>query len=501
MGLEPTLFRIGVAKMRTHLGLIVVTFVAAMGFTALAATPPAGAIAPLPDHLEDHLHAFVATVNAGDAAAVRRFRDAAMSEGFAQNVPLSGLADYFQGQRRVTGGLDFVGARLDPSNPGIVRLAVRDRIYGGVHGVRLPFEPDGDHRLSMVETAGTPAWAISSERTLSPGQVAGNVRAAIDRGCKAGVFSGAVLVARNEKVLLEQACGEASRRYHVENTVETRFNLASMNKMFTAVAVMQLIERGKVSLDDPLSKYADETWLPPSISDRITINQLLTHTSGLGSFEEALRKAPRDAYREVDDYKLLVRGEKPSFEPGTAYQYSDTGMLLLGVVIEKASAENYFSYVRRHIYEPSGMTVTDSYSLDEPVEKLAMGYVPVRDEPNGWRENTLSNLMRGCPAGGGYSTVGDLFRFARALETGKLVSAASLKILWANHRPNDYGAGFEVEDSAAGKLVGHSGFDLGVSTQLRIYLDKGYVVAVLSNIERGAPTLAETISNEIARTR
>jgi len=133
MGLEPTLFRIGVAKMRTHLGLIVVTFVAAMGFTALAATPPAGAIAPLPDHLEDHLHAFVATVNAGDAAAVRRFRDAAMSEGFAQNVPLSGLADYFQGQRRVTGGLDFVGARLDPSNPGIVRLAVRDRIYGGVH--------------------------------------------------------------------------------------------------------------------------------------------------------------------------------------------------------------------------------------------------------------------------------------------------------------------------------------------------------------------------------
>jgi CubicO group peptidase (beta-lactamase class C family) len=496
---KPPPLRIGAAKMKKRLGLIVVTLFAAMSFRALAGTAPDVAIAALPDHLEEHLRAFVATVNAGDAAAVRRFRDADMSEDFAHKVSFGGLLDFFQGQRRVTGGLDFVGARLDPLNPGIVQLAVRDRIYGGAHGARVPFDPGPDHRLSMVETAGTPAWAIADAPALSPDQVAGDVRDMIGRGCKAGVFSGAVLVARGETVMLEQACGEASRRYHVDNKVETRFNLASMNKMFTAVAVMQLVEQGRVSLNDPLSKYADETWLPREISDRITINQLLTHTSGLGDFEIALRKAPRDAYREVDDYKPLVRNEKPSFPPGSDYQYSDTGMLLLGVVIEKASGENYFSYIRRHIYDPAGMTATDSYSLDQPVETLAMGYVPAPDEPHSWRENTLMNLMRGCPAGGGYSTVGDLFRFARALETGKLVSAASLKILWTNHRPNDYGAGFMVEDSAAGKLVGHSGFDLGVSTQYRIYLDKGYVVAVLSNIERGAPILAETISNEIAR--
>lgn len=497
LGLTP--LRIEVAKIRGHLGLIVVALLAAMSLGALAATPPAAVIAPLPDHLEDHLRAFVATVNAGDAAAVRRFREADISESFARNVSFNGLLDFFQGQRRVTGGLDFVGARLDPSNPGIVQLAVRDHVYGGVHGARLRFDPGGDHRLSMVETSGTPAWAVSGAPAISSDQIAGRVRGMIARGCKAGVFSGAVLVAHGDDVVLEEACGEASRRYHVGNTVETRFNLASMNKMFTAVAVMQLIEQGRVSLDDPLSRYADETWLPREISDRITIGQLLTHTSGLGDFEVALRNAPRDAYREVDDYKPLVRGEKPSFPPGSAYQYSDTGMLLLGVVIEKASGENYFSYVRRHIYEPSGMKATDSYSLDEPVENLAMGYLPAPDGPAGWRENTLMNLMRGCPAGGGYSTVGDLFRFARALEAGKLVSAASLKFLWTNHRPNDYGAGFEVEDSAAGRLVGHSGFDRGVSTQLRLYLDKGYVVVVLSNIERGAPILAETISNEIAR--
>jgi len=489
---------VGDTKIKKRFGLILAISFATLNMQALAATVPATDGAPLPDRLEGHLHAFIQTVNAGNTTAVRRFRENSMSEEFAKNVPFGGLVDYFQGQRRVTGGLDFVGAQLDPTNPGIVILAVRDNIYGGVHGVKLPFEPGGDYRLSMVETAGTPAWAISNQPTRSPHQVADNIRAAIYRGCNAGVFSGSVLVAHNETVLLEQACGEASRRYHVSNTVDTRFNLASMNKMFTAVAVMQLVEHGRVALDDHLSEYVDETWLPREVSDRITIRQLLTHTSGLGSFLSELRKAPRDGYREVDDYKPLVRSERPAFEPGTAFQYSDTGMLLLGAVIEKAAAENYFDYVRQHIFAPSGMTDTDSYSLDDPVERVAMGYVPASDDPDAWRENTSMILMRGCPAGGGYSTVGDLFRFARALETGKLISPTSLKILWTNHRPNDYGAGFEVEDSAAGKLVGHSGFDRGVSTQMRIYLDKGYVVVVLSNIQRGAPTLAETISNEIA---
>ncbi len=487
--------------MKKRLVLIVVTLFAATSLRVFAQTAPAGTSAPLPDHLEEHVRAFVATVNEGDAAAVRRFRETDISAAFAHNVSYEGFLDYFQSQRRVTGGLDFIGARLDPSSPGIVQLAVRDHVYGGVHGVKLPFDSDPGHRLSMVDPAGTPAWALSGAPALPLGEVAGDIRGMVDRGCKAEVFSGAVLVARGETVLLATACGEASRRYHVNNTVETRFNLASMNKMFTAVAVLQLVQSGRVALSDPLSKYADETWLPRQISDRITVNQLLTHTSGLGDFEEALRKAPRDRYRELGDYKPLVRNETPSFPPGTAYQYSDTGMLLLGVVIEKASAENYFSYIRHHIYEPAGMVATDSYSLDQPVENLAMGYAAAPGEPYGWRENTLMNLMRGCPAGGGYSTVGDLYRFASALQTGKLVSAASLKTLWTDHPPNDYGAGFEVEDTAAGTLVGHSGFDHGVSTRLRIYLDKGYVVAVLSNIDRGAPTLAEAISDEIARVR
>jgi CubicO group peptidase (beta-lactamase class C family) len=314
------------------------------------------------------------------------------------------------------------------------------------------------------------------------------------------VFSGAVLVAHNDQVLFQAACGEASRRYHAKNSVVTRFNLGSMNKMFTAVAVMQLVEAGKVSLDDPLGKYADETWLPHEVTDRITIAQLLTHTSGLGDFfDDGLLKNSRDLYRELDDYKSLVRTEKLSFEPGTRFQYSNTGMLMLGVVIEKASGENYFEYVRRHIYRPAGMNATDCYPMDQPVENLAIGYYDAPDDSLGWRENTFKDPMRGGPAGGGFSTVGDMFRFTRALQAGKLVSPASLKTLWSNHPPNSYGAGFEVEDTAAGKVVGHTGFSWGVSSRLNIFLDKGYVAVVLSNIEAGAPILSEVIGDEIAR--
>jgi CubicO group peptidase (beta-lactamase class C family) len=283
------------------------------------------------------------------------------------------------------------------------------------------------------------------------------------------------------------------------NDVNTRFNLGSMNKMFTAVSIMQLVEAGKLSLNDKLSKYADDTWLPKDISSEITIAELLSHTSGLGSFfDDGFDSSSRELYRNLDDYKPLIRKEKLAFAPGSKYQYSDTGMFMLGVVIEKVSGESYFDYVRTHIYVPAGMTSTDCYPMDEPVENLAMGYGYYSKGPFHWRENTFSHVFRGGPAGGGFSTVGDLMRFAGALQREKLVSSASLKTLWTDHPPNNYGAGFEVSDTVAGKMVGHSGFFTGVSSRLSIFLDAEYVVAVLANIDNGAPALMDAIGDQIA---
>lgn len=369
----------------------------------------------------------------------------------------------------------------------------------GSRGVELTLEhkPEG-WRIGFLDLTPAPAWAVPSRPPLTEPQLARRVGDLVDRGCAAGVFSGAVLVARGDQVLAERACGEASRRYHAANTLETRFNLGSMDKMFTAVAAMQLVEAGKLSLDATLDRYLDASWLNPQAARRITVWRLLTHTSGLQpDAMSALAKQPRDRFRELADFKPLVRDAQPAFEPGARFEYSNTGMLLVGAVIAQASGEDYYAYVRRHILEPAGMTSTGAFAADDPVENVAMGYRRAPDSPYGWRENTLLAPLRAMPAGGGYSTVADLHRFAVALQTGKLISQASLARLWTDQDQHNYGAGFEVNRGAIGRAVGHSGFFYGVSTRMRLYLDRGYVAVVLANIDRATPPLLDAIEGEI----
>lgn len=441
----------------------------------------------------DHVRAYVAAVNAGDVVGVQRFRDSSITSAFAQEQPLDAFVQYFANQKRTTGGVELVDIRI---TPGLAEAALRDRIYGGLRGVKLVLEPGSEQRVRELEPGPAPAWTVVAGPPRSPEVIAARARELVRRGCEAEVFSGAVLVAHGDAVLVQTACGEANRRYRVANTPATRFNLGSMNKMITAVAVMQLVEAGKIKLVDRLSKYVDESWLPRAVADQITIAQLLGHTSGLGDFkDDGWEDRPRDAYRDLADFKPLVRTEKLAFPPGSKFEYSNTGMLMLGVVIEAASGEDYYGYVQRHVYDVAGMSSTGSAPMDEPVADLAMGYWRGSE---GWRENSFRQLFRGGPAGGGYSTVGDLYGFARALQVGKLVSPASLNTLWADHPPNEYGAGFEIQTTAAGKVVGHSGAAKGVSARLSLYLDKDYVVVVLSNLDRGGPALNDILTAEIA---
>jgi CubicO group peptidase (beta-lactamase class C family) len=441
--------------------------------------------------------AYLAAVESPGAADVFETRD--ITPESRASAPPGAILNYFVGQKRVMGGYELQSLRMVSARR--AEALLRDRIYGARHSLTVDFEDGPEARITEFDPGPAPLWAPALPRTLSTAQAAAAARRQVERGCTAGVFGGAVLIARHDKLLLEHACGLASRRYDVPNTVETRFNLGSMNKMFTAVAIMQLVEAGKVSLDDPLGKYADESWLPLDVSRTITIRQLLTHTSGLGSFVgPEWDRMSRRLFRELSDYKPLVRGERPAFPPGTGWSYSNTGPLLLGVVIEKASGENYFDYVRAHIYGPSGMRDTDCWPLDEPVRNLVMGYSPAR-EGSGWRENTVHNIFRGGPAGGGYSTVGDLLRFAHALQGGKLVSKASLDFMWTDHPPHNYGAGFTIEATAAGTAYGHDGIFAGVSTRFHIYPATGYVVAILGNLDYAAPGLDEALAEVVAQSR
>ncbi len=311
------------------------------------------------------------------------------------------------------------------------------------------------------------------------------------------VFSGTVLLAKDGEILYSTARGLASKRFNVPNNLQTKFSLASMNKMFTATAVMQLVEQNKISLNDKLDQYLDESWLPKEISGKIEIQHLLTHSSGLGSyFTEEFFEASKSQYRDLDDFKLLVAADTFKFEPGTGYHYSNNGMLLLGVVIEAVSGQDYFEYIHSNIYKPVGMTSSGCYDMDQPVPNLAIGYNANPEKETGWENNFYWKAVRGGPAGGCYSTVEDMLRFANALTSYKFISEKNTNALYTS-KPEfhdvSYGYGFKISGTPDNRIIGHRGGFVGISSNLDIFLDSGYVSVVLSNYGGGSIPVYEKI--------
>ncbi len=374
------------------------------------------------------IQALVAAFNAGSAAATREFFARHVSPSFAQSVPMEMHEQIFAERFSQTGGFDLRGTRAYRLALPETTALLQDRAFGGWHGLFIAFEPGGEQRISGISLQNI---AVPKQPPLTEAAFAAEVRATIDRACKGGYFSGAVRVQRQGDVLIEAACGEASKRYHVANNIDTKFNLGSMNKMFTSIAISQLVEQGKLKYSDSIDQFVDETWLPKDITRQITIHHLLSHTSGLGSyFNDKYWNSSRLLYRNVNDYKPLVVGDKLAFKPGEKFGYSNTGMLLLGVVIEKVTGQSYFDVIRANVTGPAGMTSTESYAMDEPVENLATGHTHPEGQPGKWIENSLMHVLKGGPAGGGYSTVRDLDKFAAALLAGKLVKPETLALHW-----------------------------------------------------------------------
>jgi CubicO group peptidase (beta-lactamase class C family) len=243
-----------------------------------------------------------------------------------------------------------------------------------------------------------------------------------DRLARNDRFSGALLIARQDKILFQKAWGFASRENKKANTIDTQFRIGSMNKMFTAVAVLQLVEAGKLSLDATVGTYLPD-YPNKEIASKVKLRHLLTHTGGTGDIFGPEFDANRATLKEHGDYLKLYGSREPDQTPGSEFKYSNYGFVLLGAIIEKVSAMSYYDYVRAKVFRPTGMTATDSLPESEPEPKRAAGYVR---EERAWVSNVDTLPYRGTAAGGGYSTVGDLLRFARALESGKLVSKEDL---------------------------------------------------------------------------
>jgi CubicO group peptidase (beta-lactamase class C family) len=455
---------------------------------------PAGAVG-------QRIASMIETFNSGDPERIRRFLEEECTPEFKNLAPMEQHLDVFTSVRRQWGSVQFHGIRTyTPPRPDETIVILKDTNYDAWRALTLRFDESSDHRISRLAFNDARTPSNVEEVSLTQENLIDEASHLMGQVCERDVFSGTVLIARGEGVLFTHACGEASKRFHVPNNLETRFNLGSMNKMFTATAIMQLVEREAIALEDPISKYVDESWLPREITDAVTVHHLLTHTSGLGSyFNDTYWNSSRDLYRALDDYKSLIRGEELAFEPGSAFRYSNTGMFLLGVVIESATGQDYFDYVREHIYAPAGMHRSDSFEMDDPVENLAIGYDPVPDSEYGFENNLYKHVIRGGPAGGGFSTVGDLHRFARALVSGGLVSEESTQLMWTDHSGDGYGYGFGIQETASGRVVGHGGGFPGINSNLDIMLDRGYIVAVMSNYGQAASPVARSIAQMIAR--
>jgi len=291
-------------------------------------------------------------------------------------------------------------------------------------------------------------------------------------------FSGAVLVARHGKVLLQKAWGLANREAGTPNTPDTKFRIGSMNKMFTAVATLQLVEAGKLALDDPIGKHLPG-YPNREAAAKVTVRHLLTHTGGTGDIFGLEFERNRLALREHSDYVKLFGSRGLTHEPGARQEYSNYGFVLLGAIIEKVSGVSYYEYVRSKVFRPAGMTSTDSLPETEDVPGRAVGYMR---SGSAWVPNTETLPWRGTSAGGGYSTVGDLLRFAQALESGKLISQAMLAEATRPQREH-YGYGFMVQGEGPSRGYGHDGGAPGMNGALRVFPQRGYVVVSLSNLD------------------
>ena len=289
------------------------------------------------------------------------------------------------------------------------------------------FEKDGEARLASILGAPIDPEAVAelAGPPLGREEAVARMRAVIDEKARADEFSGVVLVAEGDRVVLHEARGLASKEYAAANQVDTRFNLGSINKLFTRVAIGQLAEKGKLSLEDTIGKILP-AYPNREAAARVTVRQLLDMTSGIGDFfGKKYESTPKDRIRSLEQYLQLFASEPLQFAPGSRRRYSNGGYIVLGLIVEKASGQGYFEYVRDHICIPAGMTATGPVDADVPETGVASGYTRNWDdaehEKDPRRSNVYTRPARGSSAGGGYATAMDLFRFAMALRAGTLL--------------------------------------------------------------------------------
>lgn len=432
----------------------------------IAAAPSAG-----PDRtglVTDFLNAY----NAANSAALRAFDQTHASAQSLKDEPPDAFAARLLRVRDATGALTL--ARAD-----------------GIIGPRVSFltQSAAHHWYElqlMFDAAGQKLDGVDLQETLTPpqdiaaphghAQVERAVRRYVEQLARTGEFAGVVHWESPGYPAFEQAVGLADRERRIPIGIVTRFNIASIGKIFTHIAVLQLAQAGKLKLTDTVGM-----WLPDypnaEVRKKVTVEELLDMRSGIGDFfGPKFAQGDPSRIRSLQDYLPLFADQPLAFEPGTAQMYSNGGYIVLGLIIEKAWGQSYYDYVRTHIFEPAHMTRTGYPTIDERSAERAIGYVRT---PGGMKNAQSMQPGRGSSAGGAYSTIGDLASLARALRANVLLTAQD------RHRL-----------PARGESLGIAGGSPGSNAVLFTDLDTGSVLIVLSNLD---PPAAEALARQIRR--
>jgi CubicO group peptidase (beta-lactamase class C family) len=336
--------------------------------------------------------------------------------------------------------------------------------------------------LAMRNTLTVAALFLLTLATTASSQDAARMERVVQDAVQKRTFSGAVLVARGSEILLSKGYGLANVEWDVPNAPTTKFRLGSITKQFTAASILLLEERGRLKTDERLKTYLPD--IPPAW-DRITVRNLLTHTSGIPNFTALASYHDLQVSPTSPDKIIAMLKERPlDFEPGEKMLYSNSGYVVLGAIIERVTGGSYAEFVTKNLFAPLGMTDSGYDSNTAIIPRRAAGYT---SGPAGPLNAGYIHMSVPHAAGALYSTTLDLLKWEQALFGGKVLQPASLQKMTTPFK-NDYAFGLLVHTTKEGrKVVEHNGGIDGFNTHLAYYPDSKITVIVLANLNGQAP--------------
>lgn len=295
-------------------------------------------------------------------------------------------------------------------------------------------------------------------------------------------FSGAVLIAKNDSILFKKAYGFAHLGHKVKNNTETKFSYASIGKSFTAIAIFQLIQEGKLSLQDNIGKFLPN-YQNKEARDSITIELLLKHRSGLPNYfhSEKFLNTSKDKYRTTEQLSHLYENKPLEFKPNQQFTYRNTNYIVLGRIIEAITKMSYDKYIKKHIFSITNMQNTGNYDIDHTIENASENYTLSNSYPNQLQKTIFMGGVKGTAAGGGYTNLDDLYNFTVAFKNNKLLNKVYTDLMKKEPGNDWYGYGMQFAGAKGSRIYGHSGGHFGTGAEWRVFEKQNYIVILLTN--------------------